>query len=198
MTADVPAIRELAAPELATPELATPELNVTPLIDVLLVLLTMLILTVPVLTHSVKLELPAQPSRAHAEQAVQLDVDFDGRVYWNGEPVRDDAQLFHRLTQLAALNPPPALKITADRFGRFGRVAQVMAAASGPGSCAWGLRRPRTSVGRHVAAIRRPPLPPLAVDTLRRSTPTPPTLAEQLPGSPPPTAAVTVAADPLK
>ena len=117
----------------------SPELNVTPLIDVLLVLLTMLILTVPVLTHSVKLEMPGRAAGAETEPPVQVDVDFDGRVYWNGEPVEDDAQLQQRFTRLAASNPQPGLKIVADRYGRYGRVAQVMATAQRSGVTRMGL-----------------------------------------------------------
>ena len=110
----------------------TAELNVTPLIDVLLVLLTMLILTVPVLTHAVKLDLPAGRS-ADPRAAVEIDIDFDGRVYWNGTAIADDLQLESQFRGLARQAPQPDLKIWPDRRGRYERVAQVMAAAQRSG-----------------------------------------------------------------
>ncbi len=107
------------------------ELNVTPLIDILLVLLTMLILTVPVLTHAVKLDLPVGKN-SDARTAVDLDIDVDGRVFWNGTGV-DDLQLEAWLRGLAQHAPQPDVKIWPDRRGRYGRVAQVMAAAQRSG-----------------------------------------------------------------
>ncbi len=107
------------------------ELNVTPLIDILLVLLTMLILTVPVLTHAVKLDLPVGKNSG-ARTAVDLDIDVDGRVFWNGTGV-DDLQLEAWLRGLAQHAPQPDVKIWPDRRGRYGRVAQVMAAAQRSG-----------------------------------------------------------------
>jgi biopolymer transport protein ExbD len=41
--------------------------------------------------------------------------------------------------ELPALNPQPGLKITADRHGQYGRVAQVMAAAQRAGVTRMGL-----------------------------------------------------------
>ncbi|MDH5274702.1 MAG: biopolymer transporter ExbD, partial [Gammaproteobacteria bacterium] len=69
------------------------EMNMTPLIDVLLVLLVMFIITIPVMTHAVKLDMP-RPTNAPklAEPVViQLEIDFDGTVLWNGSPVTVDS-----------------------------------------------------------------------------------------------------------
>lgn len=118
---------------MSTPTTPTPELNVTPLIDILLVLLTMLVLSVPVLTHAVKLDLPGRGGPANPRAAVEIDIDFDGRVFWNGTAVADDRQLESWLSGLARQSPQPDLKILPDRHGRYGRVAQVMAAAQRSG-----------------------------------------------------------------
>ena len=112
--------------------LPAPELNVTPLIDVMLVLLTMLILTVPVITHAIKLDLPVGAS-AGPKAAIDLDIDSDGRVFWNGTGVADDLQLEAWLQGLARQAPQPDLKIWPDKRGRYERVAQVMAAAQRSG-----------------------------------------------------------------
>jgi biopolymer transport protein ExbD len=113
--------------------LPAPELNVTPLIDVMLVLLTMLILTVPIITHAIKLDLPVGASDAPKTAAIDLDIDSDGRVFWNGTGVADDPQLEAWLQSLARQEPQPALKIWPDKRGRYERVAQVMAAAQRSG-----------------------------------------------------------------
>jgi biopolymer transport protein ExbD len=108
------------------------DLNVTPLIDILLVLLTMLILTVPVLTHAVKVDLPVR-SAGTPRTAVDLDIDFDGRVYWNGTGVADDLELEAWFRGLARQAPQQDVKIWPDRRGRYERVAEVMAAAQRSG-----------------------------------------------------------------
>jgi biopolymer transport protein ExbD len=112
--------------------LPEPELNATPLIDVLLVLLTMLILTVPIITHAIKLDMPVGgPTSPKA--AIDIDIDADGRVFWNGTGVADDSQLEAWLQGLARQAPQPDLKIWPDKRGRYERVAQVMAAAQRSG-----------------------------------------------------------------
>lgn len=113
--------------------LPEPELNVTPLIDVMLVLLTMLILTVPVITHAIKLDMPVGASAAPKARPIDLDIDSDGRVFWNGTGVTDDPQLEAWLQNLARQEPQPDLKIWPDKRGHYGRVAQVMAAAQRSG-----------------------------------------------------------------
>ena len=68
------------------------EVNTTPLIDVMLVLLIMLIITIPIQTHAVKLDMPQNLSAPPPEtepQVVDLELDFDGTVFWNGVTVPD-------------------------------------------------------------------------------------------------------------
>ena len=67
------------------------EMNMTPLIDVLLVLLVMFIITIPVMTHAVKLDMPRAtnaPSQV-LPVVINLEIDFDGTILWNGTPVPD-------------------------------------------------------------------------------------------------------------
>ena len=106
---------------------AAPEINTTPLIDVLLVLLVLLVVTLPRSTHRVSLELPGG-SRAHAPiPQTDVEVEFDGRVFWNGAPVSDDERLAERFSQAAA--EPGIVRILPDRHVRYERVAQVLASA---------------------------------------------------------------------
>src|SRR2546425_11330879 len=71
------------------------DINTTPLIDVMLVLLIMLIITIPIQTHAVKLNMPVgnPPPPDVPPQVVTIEVDFDGTMVWNGEILRDRADL---------------------------------------------------------------------------------------------------------
>src|SRR3546814_5368548 len=68
------------------------DVNTTPLIDVMLVLLVMLIITIPIQTHAVKMDMPqATPPTADETQpppVVELEIDFDGTIIWNGMVLR--------------------------------------------------------------------------------------------------------------
>ena len=106
------------------------EMNMTPLIDVLLVLLVMFIITIPVMTHAVKLDMP-RPTNAPklAEPVViQLEIDFDGTVLWNGSPVTVDS-LDSYFRREAANDPQPELHIRPNKRASYDVVARVLAAA---------------------------------------------------------------------
>jgi biopolymer transport protein ExbD len=105
------------------------ELNVTPLIDVLLVLVVMLIITVPIATHAVKLDLPAGVAKAPDRPVVDVDIDFDGRVFWNGTAARDDQELERWFASASHEMQQPIIKVWPERRARYERVAQVLAAA---------------------------------------------------------------------
>jgi hypothetical protein len=70
------------------------DINMTPLIDVMLVLLIMFIITIPVMTHAVKLDMPRASNAPSTGQPVviNLEIDFDGTVLWNGTPVEIEAR----------------------------------------------------------------------------------------------------------
>ncbi len=105
-----------------------PEPNTTPLIDVLLVLLVLLILCLPVVTHQTTLTLPGS-GRADPTPVVRVEIDFDGQVLWNGSPVADDERLSEYFRAVAADSAAPVLEVIPDRRARYGRVAQILAAA---------------------------------------------------------------------
>ena len=106
-------------------------INMTPLIDVLLVLLVMFIITIPVMTHAVKLDMP-RPTEAPAEQVdpvvIQLEIDFDGTVLWNGTPVTVES-LDTYFRREAANDPQPELHIRPNKRASYDVVARVLAAA---------------------------------------------------------------------
>ncbi len=106
------------------------EMNMTPLIDVLLVLLVMFIITIPVMTHAVKLDMPRAnnaPSQSNPV-VINLEIDFDGTVLWNGSPVTVDA-LDGYFRREAAADPQPELHIRPNKRASYDVVARVLAAA---------------------------------------------------------------------
>jgi len=107
------------------------DINTTPLIDVMLVLLIMLIITIPMQTHAVKLNLPqanAHPA-AVQPQVVEIDIDFDGTILWNGAVVPTRQALEQQLTALAGQSTQPELHIRPDKLTDYKYVAEVLATA---------------------------------------------------------------------
>ena len=107
------------------------DINTTPLIDVMLVLLIMLIITIPMQTHAVKLYLPQADARPAAvqPQVVEIDIDFDGTILWNGAVVPSRQALEAQLAALAAAQVQPELHIRPDRLTDYKYVAEVLATA---------------------------------------------------------------------
>jgi len=106
------------------------EMNVVPLIDVMLVLLTLLIITIPIQTHAVKLDMP-RPNNAPPPtppETVELVVDFDGTVLWNGAPVQL-ADLDGYLRDAATKEPQPEIHLSPNRLARYEWVTEVLARA---------------------------------------------------------------------
>lgn len=109
------------------------EMNTTPLIDVMLVLLVMLIITIPVQTHAVKLDMPRPNANQNQPQTqrevVDLEVDFDGTVMWNGNVVANEKQLQGYFLDIAARNPQPEIHLRPNRLVKYDFVARVLAMA---------------------------------------------------------------------
>jgi biopolymer transport protein ExbD len=107
------------------------DINTTPLIDVMLVLLIMFIITLPVMTHAVKLDMPqtkATPPPPQTIEPIQLEVDFDGTIIWNGTPVQLSAlEGYFRVE--AAKSPQPEVHVRPNRRANYDTVAKVLALA---------------------------------------------------------------------
>jgi len=108
------------------------DINTTPLIDVMLVLLIMFIITIPIMTHAVKLDMPmpnnAPPPTVRPE-VIDLEVDFDGAVVWNGTVVSNLSTLENYLRSESGKDPQPEIHLRPDRRAKYGQVAVVLAAA---------------------------------------------------------------------
>lgn len=117
------------------------DINTTPLIDVMLVLIIMLIITIPIQTHAIKLNMPVgnPPPPPTPPEIVQIDVDFDGTVLWNGTiiPTRDELEL--RLKGAAAQPVQPEVHLRPNKLVQYKSVAMVMASAQRLGVTKMGI-----------------------------------------------------------
>ncbi len=109
------------------------DINTTPLIDVMLVLLVTLIVTLPVMTHAVKLDMPnplqPPPPQNQQPEVIDLEIDSDGTIVWNGTPVSGLDQLEGYFRNEAAKDPQPEIHLRPDRRAKYDVVARVLAAA---------------------------------------------------------------------
>lgn len=111
------------------------EINMIPLIDVMLVLLVIFIITAPLFTHAVRIDLPQASSVPNLTRVdhVELAINADGRIHWNGEPV-DRAGLRARLVAAAAQAPQPEIHLRADRTTQYQAIAEVLADSAAAGT----------------------------------------------------------------
>jgi len=109
------------------------DINTTPLIDVMLVLLVTLIISLPVMTHAVKLDMPnpnnQPPPPDTPPEVIDLEIDFDGTVAWNGTPVASMDMLEGYFQNEAKKDPQPEIHLRPDRRAKYDVVAKVLAAA---------------------------------------------------------------------
>jgi biopolymer transport protein ExbD len=108
------------------------EMNTTPLIDVMLVLLTLLIITLPIQTHAVKLDMPTPNQKPPdiTPPTVELGVDFDGTITWNGQSVdRGTMDAYFEGIAKKPTAEQDEIHITANRLAKYDAVAKVLADA---------------------------------------------------------------------
>nr|TFG51653.1 MAG: biopolymer transporter ExbD [Hyphomicrobiales bacterium] len=112
-------------------------MNLVPLIDVMLVLLILFIVTIPIQTHAVKLDMPTPnaepPPPDQASVVIDLEVDFDGTVIWNGSPVANRVSLRSYFETISVQDPQPEIHLRPNRLARYETVARVLADAQSLG-----------------------------------------------------------------
>jgi biopolymer transport protein ExbD len=107
------------------------EINITPLIDVMLVLLITLIFSLPLMTHAIKIDMP-RPGAASNQtppEVINLDIEFDGTLVWNGTVLTGLEQLEGYLRTAARKDPQPEIHLHPDRLAKYDYVAKVLASA---------------------------------------------------------------------
>jgi biopolymer transport protein ExbD len=107
------------------------EINTTPLIDIMLVLLIALIIALPLMTHAVTIELSrgSPPVTLPQPEVIDLDIEFDGTVLWNGTALQSMQQLEGYFRAAAPKNPQPQIRLRPSPNVRYDYVARVLALA---------------------------------------------------------------------
>jgi biopolymer transport protein ExbD len=110
------------------------DINTTPLIDVMLVLLVMLIITIPIQLHAVNLEMPVgtPPSDLMKPEKVQIDIDEQSTVYWQGLPVTA-AELDEKMTLIAQMPAQPEVHIRPNKDCQYAVFANVLSTSKRKG-----------------------------------------------------------------
>src|SRR3978361_2245736 len=104
----------------------------TTVIAVIVVLLVTLTVSLPIMTHAVKLDMPQNnnpPPPDQRPEVIDLEVDFDGTVVWNGTVVQNVGQLEGYFNEEAKKDPQPEIHLRPDRRAKYEYVAKVLAAA---------------------------------------------------------------------
>jgi biopolymer transport protein ExbD len=117
------------------------EMNMTPLIDVMLVLIIMLIITIPIQNHAINLNMPVgtPPPSKVLPKIVDIEVDADGSISWDGAVIADRAQLDVRLKEVASQQDQPEIHLRPNKMAPYKSVAAVMASAQRLGITKIGL-----------------------------------------------------------
>lgn len=118
-----------ASKNLDEPEVMI-EMNMTPLIDVMLVLIIMLIVTIPIQHHAVNLNMPTNtPTKLAPPTVVNINIDANGTIFWNGNALANHAELENQLREVAAMPDQSELHLRPNKQAAYKAVASVMAAA---------------------------------------------------------------------
>ena len=110
------------------------EMNTTPLIDVMLVLLVMLIITIPIQLHAVSLDMPVgtPPANNIKPEKIQIDIDENSIVYWQGLPV-SAAELDTNMETVSQQATQPEVHIRPNKSSSYAVFANVLSASKRKG-----------------------------------------------------------------
>ena len=103
------------------------EINTTPLVDIMLVLLIIFLITVPVIKKTV-VTIPKAvniPTQTKPEN-ITIQVDKEGRVYWNGKRFEDKEVFFQNIVAQARIVPQPEFHIRGDKDARWEGIGRVI------------------------------------------------------------------------
>ena len=103
-------------------------INVTPMVDIMLVLLViMMVSSIYIVSRALKVELPKTATSDEAAQSpMTVTLTKDSKIFFNNEPVADDADLSARFAKARAAAGEPSLVVSADAQALHGRVVHVI------------------------------------------------------------------------
>ena len=119
------------------PDALLAEINMSPMVDVLLAIVVMFLFSIPVQYHEIRygehscFPLPAP--------VIDIDIDFDGSLLWNGEPIANQAALEAKMAKAASERIQPEIFVRPNAFVDYKSVAAVMASAQRSGLTKLGL-----------------------------------------------------------
>ena len=109
------------------------DVNMTPLIDVMLVLIIMFIITIPIPNNAININLPngAPPPQSNEKppEIINLKLDAQGKIFWNGQPVENKQALENLFMTVSQKSEQDQIKLQPDRMTEYKQVAMVMAMA---------------------------------------------------------------------
>jgi biopolymer transport protein ExbD len=110
------------------------DINTTPLIDVMLVLLVMLIITIPIQLHAVNLDMPVgtPPVNNIKPEKIQIDIDENSVVYWQGEAVTAEI-LQANMTTVGQQETQPEVHIRPNKSSKYAVFANVLSTSKRTG-----------------------------------------------------------------
>jgi biopolymer transport protein ExbD len=91
-------------------------------------LLIIFIISLPPVTHAVKIDNPLPTINPPPQQpvVVNLGIDFDGTLSWNGTAV-DRKVMQGYISEQAGEDPQPEVHISVDKFAKYAKVAETLA-----------------------------------------------------------------------
>jgi len=103
------------------------DINTTPLVDIMLVLLIIFLITVPVIKKTVVTIPKADniPTQTKPEN-ITIQVDKEGRIYWNGGRIDDRQVFFQRIVSEARKTPQPEFHLRGDKDARWEGIGRVI------------------------------------------------------------------------
>ncbi|TCB38276.1 biopolymer transporter ExbD [Acinetobacter sp. ANC 4910] len=109
------------------------DVNMTPLIDVMLVLIIMFIITIPIPNNAININLPngAPPPQSNEKppEIINLKLDAQGKIFWNGQSVENKQALESLFMTVAKKSEQDQIKLQPDRMTEYKQVTMVMAMA---------------------------------------------------------------------
>jgi biopolymer transport protein ExbD len=104
------------------------DINTTPLVDIMLVLLIIFLITVPVIKNFAVTNIPKAvniPTQTKPENII-IQVDKEGRVFWNTGLLADKQVFFQRIVAEARKVPQPEFHIRGDKDARWEGIGRVI------------------------------------------------------------------------